>query len=123
AGTLVPTLAEVLAQLASDRRRRIYLDLKQVDLDRLAETIAAADVGEQVLFVHGDPAMCLALSRHFPGCTTMTWISGSAGSIRSRFAALAERQFEGVGQLQFHLQARRKAPIAYALDDAFLKEA
>lgn len=122
-GARIPTLDELFDLLRADPARRLYLDLKAVDLDALERQIKEAGVIGQLLFVHGDPAMCKRLSERFPGTRAMTWLSGPPASIQARFRALAEARFDGVGQIQFHLQSRRRAPIAYVLDDEFLREA
>lgn len=115
AGERVPTLAEVFDLLKADPARRIYLDLKAVDLDALERQIRAAGVVERLLFVHGDPAMCKRLTERFPGTRTMTWLSGPPKSILERHHALAAAGFDGIGQIQFHLQVRRRNPIEYVI--------
>jgi glycerophosphoryl diester phosphodiesterase len=122
-GERVPTLAEVFGLLRAEPARRLYLDLKAVDLDALERQIREAGVLEQLLFVHGDPAMCGTLSARFPGTRTMTWLSGPVPSVQTRFHALAAEGFPGIGQIQLHLQARRGTPIRYVMDEAFLREA
>lgn len=123
AGTPVPTLDEVFAALNRDPARRLYLDIKAVDLDQLGARIDAAGVRNQVLFVHGSPVMCRRLSKQFPGIPTMTWLSGDPDSVQRRFRDLAAKRFEGIQQIQLHLTPKGEAPGVYELDEAFLREA
>lgn len=123
AGTKVPTIDEVFTALKHDPARRMYLDLKGVDLDQLGKAIATAGVQHQLYFVHGSPAMCRKLSKQFPGIPTMTWLSGSADAVKRRFQDLAENHFEGIGQLQLHLTPAGDVPGVYELDDGFLRQA
>jgi glycerophosphoryl diester phosphodiesterase len=104
AGTPVPTLDEVFDAMAGRAERRIYLDLKDVDLDVLEARIEERGMIDRILFVHGDPAVCHELQERFAGVGTMTWLSGPVTSVRSRFEELASRGFPGISQLQFHLQ-------------------
>ncbi len=126
AGEKIPLLTEVFAEMKGHPERQVYLDLKDVDLAKLGTVIAEYGLASQVIFVHGAPEMCKKLQSLFPGARTMTWISGEPVTIKKRFAELAQtsNSFAGISQLQFHLTALHTAPeIAYALDDAFLREA
>ena len=81
-------------------------------------------VAKQVIFVHGSQEGCIEVTRLFPGARTMTWLSGSPHEIKRRFEQLAETNFEGIRQLQFHLRVRQMRPeITYALEPAFLEYA
>lgn len=123
-GTRIPTLAQVFDVLRAHPQREVYLDLKAVDLAQLKREIDAAGVGKQVLFVHGDIAMCARLKELFPGARTMTWLSGPPSKIQAKYAALTDAQLAGVSQLQFHLPVQSAGPpIQYALPDDFLKQA
>jgi glycerophosphoryl diester phosphodiesterase len=123
AGQKVPTLEEVFAMMKNRPAREIYLDLKAVDLEKLVAFIDAHDMREQVLFVHGTPAMCERLSQLWPGARVMTWISDPPDIARKRFERMAENGFHGVAQLQFHLHAVQTEPeIAYGLDWEYLAD-
>jgi len=124
AGEKVPLLTEVFDEMKGRPERLAYLDLKDVSLAKLATLIADYGLRNQIIFVHGDPEMCKGLHVLFPGARTMTWISGKPERIRQRFAELAQTNFAGISQLQFHLPTLRTDPvIVYALDEAFLREA
>jgi glycerophosphoryl diester phosphodiesterase len=124
ASARVPTLDEVLAAMKGRPERQAYFDLKDVDLDQLVSKIKDAGAERQVIFVHGDPAMCEKLSGLYEGARTMTWLSGTPEQIESRFRELAKDGFKGITQLQFHLRPKGQSPeITYLLDDAFLAEA
>lgn len=124
AGTRVPTLDQVFATMKTDPLRQVYLDLKDVDLDVLKAKIIAGGVQDRVIFVHGDLARCAQLKTLYPGARTMTWISGSPDRIAAQFEKLSDQQLAGLSQLQFHLQVKSPGPpIAYALDDQFLRAA
>jgi glycerophosphoryl diester phosphodiesterase len=117
AGTPVPTLDEVFDAMADRPERRIYLDLKDVDLDDLEARITVRGLIDRILFVHGDPEFCLELQARFAGVRTMTWLSGPPLLVKRRFEELAAHGFPGLSQLQFHLQ-----PAAEPGENAYLIE-
>ncbi len=120
----VPTLDELLALMDGHPERQLYLDLKDVDVAAVKAAIAARALQRQIIFVHGSPSTCLELSKLYEGARTMTWLSGSPEDIQSRYAALQEKGFAGISQLQFHLRPRKVKPtLEYQLDEAFLRNA
>jgi glycerophosphoryl diester phosphodiesterase len=124
AGEKIPLLKEVFAEMKGREERQAYLDLKNVPLDALMALIDEYRLQKQVIFVHGDPAMCEKLQALYPGARTMTWLSGSPKKIQKEFDKFAAKDFKGVSQLQCHLESLSKAPeIQYSLNDAFLREA
>lgn len=124
AGTKVPTLDEVFAEMKGHPERQVYLDIKNVDLTVLTAKIKSLGLERQIIFVHGNPKMCAKLQGLYAGARTMTWLSGTPEAIRKRYRQLAETHFAGLSQLQFHLQTQSIQPEpTYVLDDAFLAEA
>ena len=124
AGERVPLLTEVFDEMKGRPERQAYLDLKDVDLSKLVVLIDKYGLRQQVIFVHGDPKMCVKLHELYPGARTMTWLSGSPEKIRQQFEELAKEGFTGISQLQFHLKAAATRPeIRYVLDKDFLREA
>jgi len=124
AGEKVPALTEVFEEMKGRPEREAYLDLKDVDLDKLQRLIEQFGVSRQVIFVHGDPAMCLKLSGLFPDARTMTWLGGAPSQIRQRFEEMARAGFKGINQIQLHLQTTQTQPeIRYVFDNEFLRGA
>ncbi|MFK7697260.1 glycerophosphodiester phosphodiesterase [Paenibacillus sp. HJGM_3] len=124
AGERIPSLVEVFEQLRVDRERSVYLDLKQVDLDQLGALIDEYGVNGQVIFTHNQQANCKAMKRIANGVRSMLWIGGSADAIREKFLAAARTGFDGLDQVQLHLNSKSPTPDwMYDLDAAFLREA
>lgn len=119
----VPLLEEVLAEMKDHPERQAYLDLKNVDLEKLNAMLIAHGVADRVIFVHGDPAECKKLRERFPNSRTMTWLSGSPDAIRRQYEQLAQTGFAGLSQLQFHLKPAPNGDWPYVLEEAFLKKA
>jgi glycerophosphoryl diester phosphodiesterase len=124
AGEKVPFLAEVLDEMKGRPERQIYLDAKGIDLDALAAIVIEYGLNNQVIYTHEDPKLGEQFKQKVPGARSMTWISGPATLIKSRFQKLADQKFCGLTQLQLHLKtARTKPDIVYALDEAFIRDA
>lgn len=120
----VPTLSALLEKLAARPESQLYLDLKDVENAAVVAMIMKYKVSPQIIFVHGSPKACLALSKSWPGARTMTWLSGPPAGIKSRFRNLAESGFEGIDQIQLHLKPDAdEVPGKYQLGAAFLQEA
>jgi len=119
----VPTFAEVTDELARGDDRRLYLDYKHVDPLFLELVLRERQLEGRVILTHHDPAELLRLRRPFPAIETMTWCSGTPEAIARRFDELAATGFEGLTQVQVHLETTGSDPVTYALDDAFLTRA
>ena len=124
AGARVPTLAEVFAELKREPARRLYLEVKAVDLHQLRQMIDDEGVRDRLLFVSGAQSMLLRLNELFPGVPTMTWIGGAPAEIERRFTQLEATGFAGISQLQLHLHVVTGEPaITYVLSEEFLRAA
>jgi glycerophosphoryl diester phosphodiesterase len=123
AGERVPLLTEVFGEMKGRPERQAYLDLKDIDFQKLLAMIRECGIEKQVIFVHGSPARCLELSKLYEGARTMTWLSGNPETIQARFEKLAAEGFRGISQLQLHLNVRPGHPVQFLIDDAFLAHA
>jgi glycerophosphoryl diester phosphodiesterase len=121
-GTPVPALEEIFIRMVRRPERQLYLDVKAVELEKLAGVINQYNLREQVIFVHGMPAMCRKLSGLWPGARVMTWIGDEPEALKRRFEKMAAQDFFGVKQLQFHLKTKETGPpLVYALEDDYIK--
>lgn len=124
AGEKVPSLEEVFALIKADPERRIYLDLKGVDVAQLRSVIEQADLLDRIIFVLGNPILCRRFAEAWPGAKTMTWLSGPPEFIDRNFTRLVEQGFPGLSQIQFHLKSKTtEAEIEYVFDDDYLRKA
>ncbi len=125
AGIRIPTLEDVFERMKEEPARKLWLDIKDVDMDALEALIEEHGVGGQLLYVHGDIEGCRELRKRFPSAEVMTWCSGTPEQIRARYEAIRDDNFAPVTMLQFHLATEKNAegqqvPV---LSDAFLREA
>lgn len=104
AGRRVSKISEVLALMKSRPKRHLYLDIKQVDLRRLADEVKEAGVNAQVVLAAPSHETILEWKSHVPESDTLLWMSGSEKSKRERFEVLKGMDFEGITQLQIHVR-------------------
>lgn len=131
-GEKVPSLERVLAALAIHPERELYLDYKQVDLDKLAALIERCGVERQIIFCHQDHENCRIMKRLVPGIRTMLWISGGSNpeaEVARKFAAAADSGFDALDIVQIHLVdadnsgETTSSPWAYKVQREYLQMA
>ena len=123
-GQVIPTLREVFAEMKGRPDRYIYLDLKHVDLERLGHMIDEYDIGNQIIIASPKQHECLELKKIARHVHTMLWIGGSAEAIKKKFYAAADSDFDGLDQVQLHLNDKKETSHwRYELEPDFLKEA
>lgn len=121
-GEKVPSVQEVFEAMRGLPERRLYVDLKNVDMQALGRLILEYGVSEQVLFTHNRIESCLSMREVVPSIQCMLWIGGSPDRIKETYIALRDSGFEGVNQVQFHLNPNpdEKAEWPYELDFDFI---
>ncbi len=107
-GQRIPSGDEVFAEMAKDRRRRLYLDFKAGDLKAIAALVRK----------HGVAGQCLPCSRHYkevaeasgllPEAIGMVWIPLPEANVRRTVEFLAGKGFKGVRQIQIHTRVKRE---------------
>lgn len=123
-GERVPTLDELLAEMAKEPHRQLFVEPKAVELPVLRAKLEEYGVTGRVLFVSGYAEVLADLQRVFPGAPAMTWVGGPAELIRERVGRWLEAGAQDVSILQLHLQVVEPGPDpVYALDDEYLAQA
>ena len=120
-GPRVPSLAGILETLAAHPGRRMYIDIKNVDLEQLARETAAAGGSRQLILASTDHALLRrwkALAPD-PGVETLLWMGGDEAHLARRLDETRARDFEAVTQLQIHVRLGPAAGDA-AGSDPFL---
>ncbi|HPI72680.1 MAG TPA: glycerophosphodiester phosphodiesterase family protein [bacterium] len=123
-GEKVPSLLEVLNAMSGQPERELYMDIKQVDLVKTGRLIDSLHVAKQILVASPKQAECKTLRSLAAGVRSMLWIGGSAQEIADKFARAAENGFDGLDQVQIHLNDRKEpSPWRYEVDPALLQDA
>jgi glycerophosphoryl diester phosphodiesterase len=121
-GERIPSLEEVFAEMQGRPERLMYLDLKEIDLAELGRLIDRYEVNKQVLFAHNQQKNCISMKNIAAGVRTMLWIGGTPESIETKFAAALESGFEGLDQVQIHLNGfNADAEWSYDISREFIQ--
>ena len=123
-GERIPSLEEAFTALKEDESRLMYLDLKEVDLEELGRLIDKYEVNQQIIFTHKKEENCRKMKNIVSGIRTMLWIGGSAEQIKNQFNKVLDEKFEGLDQVQIHLNKKPDSEgWPYTIDLEFLKYA
>jgi glycerophosphoryl diester phosphodiesterase len=126
-GLHVAALAPAFDRMKGRPERRLYLDLKNVDLKKLSELVQAHDVESQVILAsryYSDLRKWKALA---PASGTILWMGGTEDDLKRRFEELRGTAFADLTQLQVHVRLKPGADLAkadpFTISDAFLRDA
>lgn len=106
AGCRVPCLDETLDLLKEQPKRRLYLDIKNVDIPRLARTVREAGVESQVVLASTDYDLIRRWKSLAPASGTLHWMGGTEAELAERLRKLQEMKFSGITQLQIHVRTK-----------------
>ena len=104
--------------------RHLYLDIKNVDLRKLADEVKAAGVTRQVILASPKPEIIREWKSYIPESETLLWMSGDENSRRKRLEQLKKENFEGITQLQIHIHPNknRETPDPFMPSNEFIIE-
>ncbi len=105
-GARVPLLTEVFAAMAADPRKRAYLDCKNIDLGQLAKMIADYGLDGRIWVAGPKRANLAEMRKILPSVDTMQWLGGSGADIVAKYEDSAAAGFQGLAQIQFHLNEK-----------------
>lgn len=121
AGQHVPRMADVFRLMADHPERRIYLDVKKVDLEELAGEVESAGVGGQVILASTKYDLHRAWKALVPESGTLLWMGGTEDELAKRLANLRETDFADITQLQIHVHPR-EAGDGFSPSPEFLRQ-
>jgi glycerophosphoryl diester phosphodiesterase len=123
-----PKMTDVFELMRGKPERRLYMDIKQVDLDQLANEVKAAGVEKQVIFASTKYELIRAWRKLIPEGQTLLWMGGTDAQLEKRFKELRKTNFADVTQLQIHTHLPdgaktidRHAANPFKESDAFLR--
>lgn len=123
-GQRVPLLEDVLARMAERPQRRMYLDLKGIDLRALADMIRRFALQGRIYVASPKLEECEGIKQQLPGVRTIQWCGGTEAEIQAKFRSAAAGGFYHLDQIQLHLNDE---PLAagwrYQIKPAFVTEA
>ncbi len=103
-GQRVPQMTDVYATLRRQPRRRLYIDIKNVDLEQLSREARQAGVTAQLILASTDYALIRRWKRLAPDSSTLHWMGGTEEVLAGRIADLRKTKFDSITQLQIHVR-------------------
>jgi glycerophosphoryl diester phosphodiesterase len=127
AGRRVPTMSAVFAAMQQDPNRRLYVDIKEADLEKLAAEVGKYEVAKQVILASTKYPLVREWKKRVPDSQTLLWMGGDEAALEKRFEELRATKFADVTQLQIHAhlalpadKIARDTPNPFKESDAFL---
>lgn len=120
AGQRIARLSDIFAMLRSRAGRRIYVDIKKVDLEQLAREAKEAGLADRLILASTDYALIRRWKALAPASSTLHWMGGTEAKLSERLDILRDAGFADIDQLQIHV---RKVEGRYTPSDTFLMEA
>ncbi len=116
-------IAEVFERMRGRPDRRLYLDIKNVDLAALAALVRRHGVNRQVILASASHEVIRDWKRLVPESETLLWMGGSESELVKKLEAVRAAAFEGITQLQVHVRLNTNAPSGepFNLSRAFLR--
>jgi glycerophosphoryl diester phosphodiesterase len=123
AGRRVSKISEVFASMRGKPERRLYLDIKNVDLERLAALVREHEVGGQVILASTVYDVIREWKRLVPEGQTLHWMGGTEPELKKRLEVLRAADFKDITQLQVHVRLNTNSASAepFNLSRAFLR--
>ena len=103
AGERIPTLESVLAQMHGKPERLLYLDIKNVNLDRLAELVHQYGVERQCIFTSTHYKLLQDWKSRIAESPTLLWNGGTQEELTKKMDELRKSDFRGITYLQIHV--------------------
>lgn len=123
-GLRVPKITEVLDEMRGRPERWLYLDVKKLPLDQLADLVRERDVDRQVVLASTKYDHIHEWKALLPSSNTLLWMGENEPRLEERMAELRGTGFADVTQLQIHVNVGDLAATdPFAPSSAFLSEA
>jgi glycerophosphoryl diester phosphodiesterase len=130
AGRRVSRMTDIFALMQGKPERRLYLDIKQVDLKKLAGEVKWAEIESQVILASTKYEQIREWRQLLPAGQTLLWMGGTEEKLRARLDELRKSNFADVTQVQIHTHlkgdaadVKRDSVDPFKEPDAFLIEA
>jgi glycerophosphoryl diester phosphodiesterase len=104
AGQRVSRMSDIYPVLAKHPERRMYVDIKNVDLEQLAREARSAGVAAQLILASTDYAVIRRWKALAPESATLHWMGGTEAELAGRFEKLRKSNFADITQLQIHVR-------------------
>jgi glycerophosphoryl diester phosphodiesterase len=123
-GRHVSRISDVFKLMRGKPERRLYLDIKNVDLEQLATEVRENDVTKQIVFTTTKYDMIRDFKKLVPEAQTLNWMGGTEEELKKRIEEVRAANFEGITQLQLHVRLSTNSVSAepFNLSRKFIRE-
>jgi glycerophosphoryl diester phosphodiesterase len=104
AGQRIPMLSRVFAAMRGRPEGLLYLDIKSVDLDKLAALVHKHKVERQIIFTSEHHRLIRDWRKRIPESLTLIWNRGSEKQLTKKMTDLRKTGFDGITHLQIHVK-------------------
>jgi glycerophosphoryl diester phosphodiesterase len=123
AGQHIPTISSVFAAMHGRPERLLYIDIKSIDLDKLAALVHEHKVERQIIFTSEHQRLIRDWKKRIPESLTLIWNRGTEKQLAKKMADLRKTGFDGITHLQVHvLVGDLKSDEPFAPSSPFLKK-
>ena len=119
----VVSLEQLFSILQRHPERHMVIDYKRVSISALAEMINRYGVASQITFACCHPELLREFKKFAPEARTKNWLGGSPEKIKEQFVRIREEGFQGITEVQLHLNDAPGQKWRYALDPEFVSQA
>jgi len=106
AGERIPTLESIFAEMRGHSERMLYLDIKTVDMDQLAELVHEYGVERQGIFTSEHYKLLKEWKARIPESPTLIWNRGTEDKLKEKMESLRKEDFGGITHLQIHVHVK-----------------
>lgn len=100
----VCTLDEVFTLMEGKPDRHLYLDIKKVDLKKLAKMVKKHKIDKQVVLASPTHEAIMEWKKMVPDSDTLLWVSGDTEEVQAKkYNAAKAKDFKDITQLQIHI--------------------
>lgn len=116
----VAALETLFAILRDHPERHMIIDYKRVGIGTLAALILKYGVAAQITFASSNRAFLREFKEYAPAARTKNWLGGTAAAIQKQFAVLEQEKFQGITEVQLHLNDAPGKAWRYDLEPEFV---
>ena len=119
----IARISEVLDAMKGHPARWLYMDVKEVPLDKLADLVRERGVDKQLILASTKYDQLRQWKKLLPHSKTLLWMGENEPRLRERMAELRATAFADITQLQIHVNVQDlTAPEPFAPTSVFLRD-
>ncbi|MBK1882198.1 hypothetical protein JIN85_07220 [Luteolibacter pohnpeiensis] len=120
-GQRIPSLEDIFQELKEDDTRRVYVDIKNIDLKQLAKEAHLQGLANRLILASTHIEVIREWKELAPESSTLHWMGGSEQDLEKRIHSLEKENFAGIDQLQIHVKPSQSAPDGFTPSADFLR--